>query len=174
MNVAILGHSQLREFKIEHLNLNDNVIDVKKFWKPGARLATILSENIFQDLVAFQPDVIIIFLGGNDISRESKPAKLIDDYKNLIEQLRLSVSLSVGIFALEIEKRVPRNERYIDAESYRKFRRSVNRRLQSVIYFQWNCTLFVNLFLIYNLNLCIKNNMILYPYSSSKPSSLLI
>ena len=67
MKVGIIGHSQLREFHINSLNIEHEKIEVAKFWRSGARVSNILDTHVFEHFKNFNPDHAIIFLGGNDV-----------------------------------------------------------------------------------------------------------
>ena len=131
MKVGLIGHSQLREFHIDSLNINHENIEVAKFWRSGARVSSILDTHVFENFISFHPDLVIIFLGGNDITYDCSPSQIEQSFKELINVINFEINPNLGIFILEIEKRYP-NEYFVNEEKYKKVRRSLNKRMREV------------------------------------------
>ena len=71
MGVAIFGHSYVRylqQLGYSHLVYTNISVPVDYFSFPGFGFCNfILNPGLFDDLVSCKPDILIIFLGGNDI-----------------------------------------------------------------------------------------------------------
>ena len=132
MKIGVIGHSQLRELNLQNVNFDPQNYEVRKFWQAGARFSCILKTIAFQDLCHFSPDVVITFLGGNDILHNCCPSKIIEDFNIFIKEIRKHFNLSHGIHFLDIEIRIPRSTFYVDLDTYQKVRRSVNGKMRKV------------------------------------------
>ena len=115
MKVEIIGHSQLREFHINSLNIEHEKIEVAKFWRSGARVSNILDTHVFEHFKNFNPDLAIIFLGGNDITYDCSPSQIEQNFKKFINVINSEINPNLGIFIFEIEKRYP-NGYYVNEE----------------------------------------------------------
>ena len=74
--VAIVGHSQVpRSFRV-HSNPD---IEIKIFRRPGGRISHI-DEPPLSDAFEYNPDLVFLFLGGNDIPQYKHNCKLPADH----------------------------------------------------------------------------------------------
>ena len=82
VKVAIVGHSQVpREISIPN-------VETRVFRKPGARIQHFHSE-LLPEVLDFSPDIIVIFLGGNDIDASPDCSQRVaNGLKGIIEILK--------------------------------------------------------------------------------------
>ena len=97
------------------------------FSTPGANLESYLTSPAYRDLCAApSPDLVLIFIGGNDIKQDTVVAELqygITKFCKHIEEITKSFA---KIFMIE-----PRNRlRGVDVDSYNRIRNSFNRNIQ--------------------------------------------
>ena len=118
MKVAVLGHSQ-----VKHLNFRTAEVRIEKFYKSGATFSSIRTTDQFQELVQYNPDLIFLLLGSNDITENTDINNIVENYFNLKKEILRKIEPAQGIYLLDIEKRT-QNNRYVNCKTYRKVRNS--------------------------------------------------
>ena len=123
VKVAIVGHSQvLREITIPN-------VETRVFRKPGARIPDFHRE-LLPEVLAFSPDVIVIFLGGNDIDATADCAlRVANGLKGIIEILKDNCR---EVIFIQIEWRDFSTTRVpgLTREIYQHRRATINRNLK--------------------------------------------
>ena len=117
-----MGHSQVpREISVPN-------VETKVFRRQGARVQQFHNE-ILSDLLEFSPDLIVLFLGGNDIDASDDCAlRVANALKEIIQILRTNYR---EVIFIEIEWRnftrtwVP----CLNRELYNQRRRQINRNV---------------------------------------------
>ena len=78
--VAVLGHSMVRDLPLSTgrpRNLErEDIILTRKFFVPGATVASIQEGEVWRRFVAFKPDLTFIWIGGNDIRIGCSPLEI--------------------------------------------------------------------------------------------------
>ena len=88
-NVCLLGHSYIRDLK--SLDIHEIVIDssyriqFNYIFKPGANIPYFLKNENLESLYSCAPDVVFLFLGGNDIRLDFDIHETISQYKLLVQ-----------------------------------------------------------------------------------------
>ena len=123
VKVAIVGHSQVpREITIPN-------VETRVFRKPGARIQDFYSV-LLPEVQAFSPDVIVIFLGGNDIDARADCAlRVANGLKGIIEILKDNCR---EVIFIQIEWRDFSTTRVpgLTREIYQHRRATINRNLK--------------------------------------------
>ena len=119
VRVAIVGHSQ-----IPYINSYDDV-EISTFKLKGA-LCSDFFDYPLNECLQQEYDVVIIFLGGNDIGT-SQPAEIVDALLNIVREL----SNVNQVYLTQIEHRTyPLGHKYyVEENTYRKKAKAVNRKL---------------------------------------------
>ena len=122
VKAAIVGHSQ-----VPH-NIHVENVETRIFRKPGAKIRHFHDE-IWSNLLEYAPDIVILFLGGNDIDAgDDCVARVATALKGIIQLVKEHCS---EIIVVDIEwrnfvvSRVPGLTR----ELYNHRRRQINRNL---------------------------------------------
>ena len=122
VKAAIVGHSQVP------YNIHVNNVETRIFRKPGARVRHFYDE-ILNNLLEYAPDIVILFLGGNDIdASEDCVLRTANALKDIIQVIRANCR---EIIVVEIEWRnftqtcVPG----LTSEIYNVRRRQINRNV---------------------------------------------
>ena len=122
VKAAIVGHSQVpREISI--LNVKTRV-----FRRPGARIHHFHNE-LLNAVLEFSPDIVVIFLGGNDIDASVDCAlRVANGLKNIVEILKANCR---EVIFVEVEWRNFTRTRVpgLTKEIYNQRRRTINRNL---------------------------------------------
>src|SRR5215469_16528040 len=82
MKIAIVGHSYINRMpKIFFTRAT-----IRKFCYGGAHASSFPDSDQFLDLQEFDPDIIYLQIGGNDINRHSDPEIIFQDILGLVWQ----------------------------------------------------------------------------------------
>ena len=122
VKAAIVGHSQ-----VPH-NLQVNNVETRIFRKPGGRVHHFYDE-ILGNLLEYAPDIVILFLGGNDIdTSEDCVPRTANALKDIIQVLRTNCK---EVIVVDIEWRNFSSSRVpgLTSEIYNLKRRQINRNL---------------------------------------------
>ena len=103
---------------------------IETFCCPGATFDDITSFSEYKRLVKKNFDIIILFLGGNDIRNECNIADLYTKLKTLIDDLNNTIIPKFGIFFLEPEARLG-NPKFVSQKGYYRLRNSLVRKVKS-------------------------------------------
>lgn len=101
INITLLGHSYIRDLKsLGHDNLvvQNCIFKFKYFYKPGATIGSYLSNrSLLEPIFINPPDILFVFLGGNDLRSDWNIHDIILNYKNLITIIKQRLSKSIII-----------------------------------------------------------------------------
>ena len=100
---------------------------LRVFAQPGGKLATIRETEVVRNLLAFQPQICVLLLGGNDIDREDVSPKFIArEIEDLSKFLERETGGKCMIYGLN-NRTLPRG---ITAKAYKAKRNSINKLLK--------------------------------------------
>ena len=122
VKVTIVGHSQ-----VPH-NLQIDNVDTRIFRRLGAKIRHFYDE-ILSNLLDYAPDIVILFLGGNDIdASENCVARTANALKDVIQVIRANCG---ELIVVEIEWRNFTSSRVpgLTSEIYNLRRRQINRNI---------------------------------------------
>ena len=123
--VAVVGHSQIPK----HIDIRDPNVSVKIFRRSGARLEHI-NELPFHEIFDSQYDLLVLFLGGNDIATYPEEIeRIIHDLKGLL--LKYKAVAQEVVYVLIEGRQYPDNNRFgITNKVYESCRKRVNRNIR--------------------------------------------
>lgn len=135
--VLLFGHSYIRDLqKLGHKEISideDFSIEFDYISKPGATIAHYCSnKGVLDPLIASAPDVLFIFLGGNDLRTDWNIHDTICNYKTLIEHFSSKLP-GVPIVCAYIEPRFALPKGYFKTPEpavYKAYARKFNNWLQ--------------------------------------------
>ena len=139
INVAILGHSLLKQFLpggrhcpyyLHNLPSTSTNYSLNFYCSPGATFDSILSSRAIDNLVLSSPQLIILVLGGNDLTTTTNLKSVYDDLIFLVEYLTNTCSPNFGVHILEPEIRRG-DPRFVTPETYRALRNSLIRKIKT-------------------------------------------
>ena len=124
--VAFIGHSQVPtryEYQFQDANVRIYV-----YRKPGARIKDLRLDPQFRSFWRHRFDVSFIFIGGNDIERDTQPRAVSDEYCHLLNIIN---GKDVACIPTTIERReLPTFHRhFINQAEYNRKSRTLNRIL---------------------------------------------
>ena len=122
VRAAVVGHSQ-----VPH-NLHIENVETRIFRKPGARVRHFYDE-ILNNLLEYAPDIVILFLGGNDIdTSEDCASRIANSLKNIIQVIKANCQ---EVIVVDIEWRNFTSSRVpgLTREIYNHRRRQIDRNL---------------------------------------------
>ena len=119
--VSIVGHSQVPE------DLTVHGAEIRIFSKGGGRADEFFEDEVMSEVLGWQHDLCILWLGSNDIDYETNPQTIADNIIEIVEQIEEDCGAVVWVCLVE-----PRfyQDDFMTHEDYRKVQRSVNRKLQ--------------------------------------------
>ena len=133
---CLLGHSYIRDLK--NLEISEIAVDdcykvyFQYLFKPGGNIPYFSQFNNLEPLFSFTPDIIFIFLGGNDLRLDFDIHNTISQYKLLVQTIASNLPGS-AIICLYIEPRFAEaNSRFNtpDRSTYRALAKKFNNWLQ--------------------------------------------
>ena len=98
----------------------------------GAKFSNFLTDEIIAKLEKFNPDIIVVALGSNDIDQRTSLNKLENSFLNY-EQFYLKLSNLLPNAQIKILEIEPRLKTRIDCNEYYKVRKALNRRLRRTL-----------------------------------------
>ena len=133
MRVAIFGHSYVRDLQqlgYSHLIYSDVCVPLNFFSFPGSGFHKfILEPSLLDELVSCKPDIVVIFLGGNDIKIDVDLNFVKRDCEQFYAILRLRLPKSTFVVSqIELRHIVSVNRHGTPAfELYRKLANNFNK-----------------------------------------------
>ena len=124
LRVAIVGHSQIPR-NLDH-HLAD--VEVKIFRAPGARASRFNITNKLMNVLEYEHDITILWIGSNDVDRATQPRQLSENIIQIANTIEERCGSRVTLVELECRE-YPRGSAVIESEGYRRVKRSVNRAL---------------------------------------------
>ena len=123
---AIVGHSQVPT----SLPGLPEGVEVELFRVSGAKARNFFSYPVFRNLLESRFDLIILWIGSNDIHDRCVVKDVARDIKAIVEQLEAVCTPKVKICL--IEPRHPDNARHphLDQETYNRIAKGINNNLQ--------------------------------------------
>lgn len=138
--VTLFGHSYIRDLhSLDNKQLlvdQDYKVELRYLFSPGATIAHYFShEDSYECLFSDSPDVIFIFLGGNDLRVDWDIHDTITKYKTLVQNISLRLPKTAIICAYIEPRFAPANLRFNtpDPLEYKALARKFNNWLQ-----RWN------------------------------------
>ena len=126
--VAILGHSHVKKLKNFGLKLNVNKVRVDYYATPGTTCNKIISDDKFKKLLTQKYDIVILFLGSNDIDNNLPIDEIYSSILNIKHKIDEEVDPTIGTYILEIEPRT--KPRHISETKYNKTRNNLNKKFK--------------------------------------------
>lgn len=140
MRALILGHSfvkglERRDVRKQFL-VNQRSVDLTYKAFPGATFRTFLDEpTLIDTAIECDPDIVVIILGGNDITGNVTNTEIRANIKEFFELLKQKVKTGVKILATQVEARTyitPNHRNCPGQEEYRLRRNAINKYLQKL------------------------------------------
>ena len=122
VKAAVVGHSQ-----VPH-NVQIENVETRMFRRPGAKIRHF-HEEILNNLLTYEPDIVILFLGGNDIDAgDDCVVRVATALKGVIQVLRDNCGV---VIVVDIEYRNFSTSRVpgLTSELYNHRRMQINRNL---------------------------------------------
>lgn len=128
--IAIFGSSYIRRLD-SWCNGDFKVPATVRCFGKGGMKASSVPEDILNDVFNFQPDIVFIQLGGNDISKSKTPSDLVGDLIKLVDNFK-----SAGVKQVYIGEILERGDFTkspgVDITFFNSVRKFVNRRLVKI------------------------------------------
>ena len=124
--VAIVGHSQVPS----HLDDLPSPVEVQIFRSPGATARSFFNNDHLTAVFNGRYDMVILWLGSNDIHSGCKVTDIVSDIKSIVEQLEARCTPKVKICLIEPRLTETRWRPQIEQEAYNKVAKGVNNKLQ--------------------------------------------
>ncbi len=123
--IAIVGHS-LAPPRIEPVE----GADIHIYRSPGGKVASFENDSKLNGVLTSSYDLVIIFLGGNDVHNNCNPSQITDNIKGVIEQVRTHCNSHIAFVLLEHRSPKQGNRFNIDEDQYNRVANSINNRLK--------------------------------------------
>ena len=120
--VSLVGHSQVPQ------DLSVPGTEIRIFRGTGGKASDFYTDSRMNGVLEWQHDLCILWLGSNDINKNSNPQEIANNIIQIVEQIEKDCQAVVRVCL--VEPRFYPNEEYMTDEDYRKVQSSVNRKLQ--------------------------------------------
>lgn len=97
---------------------------------PGAKAANFETDTRLANVLGYIYDLVIVFLGGNDVHNDCVPSQITDNIKCVIEQIHANCYAQIAFILLEHRVPKPGNRFNIDVDQYNKVSNNINNRLK--------------------------------------------
>ena len=124
--VAIVGHSQVPK---ELPNL-PNAVQLQVFRAPGARAHSFFSNDVLTAVFNHRFDLVILWIGSNDIHSRCNVAVIVDNIKAIVKQLEDNCTPKVKICLIEPRRLDPGRRPHLDQDHYNKIAKAINNKMQ--------------------------------------------
>lgn len=124
-SVAIVGHSLVPQ-AIERVS----GANIHIYRSPGAKVADFDTNRALSRVIGVNYDLIILFLGGNDIHDNCTPSIITSDLIKVVEQLHSSCGSHIALVLIEHRNPPPHNRFNVTAENYNRIASNINNRLK--------------------------------------------
>ena len=130
--VCYLGHSLVTCDTLRPQTEPVVGVNMDMIRRSGARVSQFFDYPEFQPVLRRRYNLVIVMLGGNDITDATDPNKLTADYLAVHQAIE---SYGAKCVLCTIEKRVYKEGHihYVDPEAYRKVMNAVNRKLSRAL-----------------------------------------
>ena len=125
LNIAVLGSSHVNRMNHDNEFL-PGITFTRYFGKSGGRVENM--DQFMSELMCFDPALLILQIGGNDIHPNKSPEKIADDIFDLCHRLLCNISSLRCVFVGALFLRI--RPRYLSSNQYEEQRRRVNECLQ--------------------------------------------
>lgn len=122
LRVALVGHSQLPT------NLLIEGTQISIFRAPGGKAISFFEDNRLSSILNWRGDVVIVWLGSNDIEINSNVAEIVNNLIHIKESIEKECGAKVIITLLE--PRCYPNDYPVHQTQYAKIQKGVNRKLE--------------------------------------------
>ena len=119
--VSLVGHSQLPE------ELSMNNVEIQIYRAPGGRADNFFDDERLNDVLNWEHDLCLLWLGSNDIDNETRPRDIANNIIEVIESIEENCQAVVWICLVE-----PRfyTDGFMTEEDYRKVQRKIYKILK--------------------------------------------
>ena len=119
--VSLVGHSQLPN------NLTVNNAEIRIFRGPGGRADSFFDDSRMNEVLEWEHDLCILWIGSNDIDNETRPKDIAENIIEVIQSIEQNCEAVVYICLVE-----PRfyASGFMSEEDYRKVQRKINKILK--------------------------------------------
>ena len=127
--VAVLGHSYVRDLNLparSNLGFTDKVAFYRKFYVPGATVASIQTGAVWERFITYKPELTFLLIGGNDITPQSSPSDIARAIIALAKRIKEEIGGEIRILTVE-RRPVPQGVSSIRYSHQRNF---INRFLK--------------------------------------------
>ena len=122
LRVSLVGHSQVpRHFEIEG-------VEIRIFRAPGGRAESLLTDCRTQDVLNWEHDLCILWIGSNDIRINVTPQDIFKHIQTVVREIEEQCGAEVIV--VQIEPRIYPETFRITTEDYVKFQNSINRKIK--------------------------------------------
>ena len=134
--VCLAGHSYIRDLRnldISEISVDDRFqVQFKYIFKPGANIPYFSHINNLEPLFSFAPDIVFLFLGGNDLRLDFDIHDTISQYKLLVQSIASNLPEAVIICSYIEPRFAEANSRFNspDPSTYKALAKKFNNWLQ--------------------------------------------
>ena len=122
LKVSLVGHSQVPRV------LEIDGVEIRIFRAPGGHAHSFESDHRLNQVLNWEHDLSILWLGSNDITNGINPGLLADKILDVAREIESNCGASVRICL--IEPRVYSRRGPISTEDYKKVQNSINKKIK--------------------------------------------
>jgi len=120
--VSLVGHSQIPK------SLNVPNVELNIFRAPGGKASSFFEDNRMNEVLKWEHDLCILWLGSNDIKSNTNPDELLDRIAEICHAIERDCQAVVIV--CQIEPRLYLREIPVSHNQYKKIQGGINNRLK--------------------------------------------
>ena len=117
--MALVGHSQIPT------ELECDGVEIKIFRAPGGKVSTFYNDERMNDVLHWEHDLTILWLGSNDIHPNNRPAHIYEMLREIYDDTEKWCHSKIFVCTVEPRK----NPRDTDALTYKRLKNAVNKKI---------------------------------------------
>ncbi|KAG0713759.1 hypothetical protein GWK47_015517 [Chionoecetes opilio] len=123
--VALVGHSQVPQT----VEVDAPNVTVEVYRAPGGKIRTFFSDDRLNGILQKEFELVILWLGSNDIKEASKVGNIVEHIRKVVETVQATCRCEIRICMIEHRIITDHYARRVEQETYDKVAKAINNKL---------------------------------------------
>ena len=123
LKVSFVGHSQIpREYEVED-------VEIRIYRAPGGRAETLLTDYRTKNVLTWEHNFCILWIGSNDIRVTVTPQEIFEHIRTIVKEIEKHCGAEVIV--VQVEPRFYPETFRISTKQYMKYQNAINRKIKN-------------------------------------------